>query len=241
MIRGEPLTAIVPARGGSKGIPRKNLYRIDGETLVERTIRLARESGRVDRVLVTTEDPEIYQVAKALDAAPPSLRPDELARDNSRTIDAVHHLIGDAEIDRGYLLLLQVTSPLRTVADLQALCVRLESNPGADAIASVVRHDAPHPNKIMKIEGPYLKSYLGTPPSVPRQTLPIVYALNGAFYLTSLDVVLKQGTFLPEHTLPFEMPPERSVNLDGPLDLLLLEALLKQRADADPSDRRTGG
>jgi CMP-N-acetylneuraminic acid synthetase len=240
MIRGEPLTAIIPARGGSKGIPRKNLYQIDGETLVERAIRMARDSGRVDRVLVTTDDPEIYQIAKAQGVAPPSLRPDQLARDNSRTIDAVHHLISDAQIGRGYVLLLQVTTPLRNSADLRALCERLESHPEADAIASVVRHDAPHPNKIMKVDGPYLKSYLGTPPSVPRQSLPIVYALNGAFYLTSLDVVLKQSTFMPEHTLPFEMPPERSVNLDGPLDLLLLEALLKQRADVNPNDRETG-
>ena len=93
MIRNEPLTAIIPARGGSKGVPKKNLYRIDGETLVERAIRLARQSGRVDRVLVTTDDPEIYAIAKAHDAAPPSLRPSALATDDARTIDAVQHLI----------------------------------------------------------------------------------------------------------------------------------------------------
>jgi N-acylneuraminate cytidylyltransferase len=234
MIRNEPLTAIIPARGGSKGLPRKNLYQIDGETLIERAIRVAQDSGRVDRVLVTTDDPEIYQIAKARAAAPPSLRPWHLARDNSRTIDAVHHLIGDAQVDRGYLLLLQVTSPLRTSADLVSLCERLEAYPEADAIASVVRHEAPHPNKIMKIDGPYLVSYLGTPANVPRQTLPVVYALNGAFYLTSLSVVMEQHTFIPERTLPFEMPPERSVNLDGPLDLLLLEAILKRRVDVSP-------
>jgi CMP-N-acetylneuraminic acid synthetase len=227
MIRNEPLTAIIPARGGSKGVPRKNLYRIDGETLVERAIRLARESGRVDRVLVTTDDPEIYEIAKALDAAPPSLRPRALATDQATTIDAVHHLIEDANVRSGYLLLLQPTSPLRRVEDLQTLCARLETQSDADAIVSVVRHDAPHPNKIMKIEGAYLKSFLGTQASVPRQSLPIVYALNGAFYLAPQRIVIEQRTFMPERTLPFEMPPERSVNLDGPLDVLLLEALLR--------------
>jgi CMP-N,N'-diacetyllegionaminic acid synthase len=228
MIRNEPLTAIIPARGGSKGVPKKNLYRIDGETLVERAIRLARESGRVDRVLVTTDDPEIYEIAKARDAAPPSLRPATLATDDARTIDAVQHLIGDANVTGGYLLLLQPTSPLRTAEDLKALCVQLEARPEADAITSVVRHDAPHPHKIMEIEGTYLKSFLGTRASAPRQTLPAVYALNGAFYLAPFRVVMEQRTFMPERTLPFEMPPERSVNLDGPLDLLLLEALLKR-------------
>jgi CMP-N-acetylneuraminic acid synthetase len=210
-------------------LPRKNLYRINGETLVERTIRVAEESGRIERVLVTTNDPEVYSIAKAHGAAPPSLRPEHLARDDSYTIDAVRHLINDAQLDRGYVLLLQVTSPLRTAADVRALCDQFEANPDADAIASVVRHDAPHPNKIMKIDGRFLKSYLGTPANVPRQSLPVVYALNGALYLTSLAIIVRQRTFMPERTLPFEMPPERSVNLDGPLDLLLLEAILERQ------------
>ena len=229
MIRNEPLTAIIPARGGSKVVPKKNLYRIEGETLVERAIRLARESGRVDRVLVTTDDPEIYAIAKAHDAASPSLRPPALATDDARTIDAVQYLLTDAKVTGGYLLLLQPTSPLRTADDLKALCAQLEAHPEADAITSVVRHDAPHPHKIMKIEDAYLKSFLGTLASVPRQTLPVVYALNGAFYLAPHRVVVEQGTFMPERTLAYEMPPERSVNLDGPLDLVLLEALLQRK------------
>ena len=140
----------------------------------------------------------------------------------------MRHLIGDAGIEGGYLLLLQVTSPLRSSDDLAALCDRFEAHPEAEAIASVVRFESPHPNKTMKIEGAYLTSYLGTQASVPRQSLSPVYALNGAFYLTSLDVVRAKHTFLPPKTLPFEMPPERSINLDGPLDLLLLEALLQR-------------
>lgn len=230
MIRSERLTAIIPARGGSKGIPRKNLLRIEGETIVERAIRLARESGRVDRVLVTTDDPEIYELAKLHDAAPPSLRPPHLATDLATTIDAVIHLIDDADVEDGYVLLLQPTSPLRTASDLDRLCKLFEANPEALAIASVVRHDAPHPNKIMTIDGGYLRSYLGTNPSVPRQSLPVVHAINGAFYLVPRQIVMEQRTFLPERTLPFEMPVERSVNLDGPMDLLLLEALLKSRS-----------
>jgi len=227
MIRNEPLTAIIPARGGSKGVPGKNLYRINGETLVERAIRVARDSQRVDRVLVTTDDPEIFEIARALDAAPPSLRPASLATDQARTIDAVQHLIEDAQIEGGYLLLLQPTTPLRRADDLQRLCEQLEAHAEADAIVSVVRHDAPHPHKIMKIEGGYLESLLGTEANVPRQNLPAVYALNGAFYLAPHQVVVEQRTFMPKGTLPFEMPPERSVNLDGPLDLLLLKALLQ--------------
>ena len=79
----------------------------------------------------------------------------------------------------------------------------------------------------MKMEGGYLSSFLGTEASVPRQSLPAVYALNGAFYLAPRDIVVVQRTFMPKRTLAFEMPPERSVNLDGPLDILLLEALFE--------------
>ena len=226
MIRGEQLTAIIPARKGSKGLPGKNTYRIKGETLVERAIRLAQDSGHVDRALVTTDDPQIYQIARRLDAAPPSLRPSELASDTSLTIEAVRHVINDARVISGYIMLLQVTTPLRTDADLKGFLEKFESNPDAEAIVSVVEHTAPHPEKVMKMDGKFITTYLGNNPSVPRQTLPGVFALNGAFYLTSLEIIMTQGTFMPARTIPFVMPPQRSVNLDGPLDLLLLEALL---------------
>jgi CMP-N,N'-diacetyllegionaminic acid synthase len=228
MIRGERLTAVIPARGGSKAIPRKNMLRIGGETIVERAIRLARESGWVDRVLVTTDDPEIYYIANQHDAAPPSLRPAHLATDLATSIDAVNHLIIDADINEGYVLLLQPTSPLRSIEDLDALCRSFEANPEAQAIVSVVRHDSPHPNKIVTINGGYVRSYLGTNPSVPRQSLPIVHAINGAFYIVAKRTLVEQQTFLPERTLAFEMPIERSVNLDTPIDLLLMQALLKK-------------
>ena len=228
MIRGERLTAIIPARGGSKTIPRKNMLRIEGETIVERAIRLARESGWVDRVLVTTDDPEIYAIAKLHDVAPPSLRPAHLATDLATTIDAVNHLIVDASIDDGYVLLLQPTSPLRTTDDLDALCHAFEANPEAQAIVSVVRHDSPHPNKIVTINGGYVRSYLGTNPSVPRQSLPVVHAINGAFYIVPRQILVEQQTFLPARTLAFEMPVERSINLDTPTDLLLMETLLRK-------------
>jgi CMP-N-acetylneuraminic acid synthetase len=229
MIRGKQLTAIIPARSGSKGIPGKNLYKIDGETLVERSINLAKGNRSVDSVLVTTDDPEIYQIAKNNDAAPPHLRPKELAKDSSLTIDAVKHLLKDADIKNGYILLLQVTTPLRNEQDLTQLIQNFENQPEADAIVSVVLHKSPHPEKLLINKHGFLKSYSGKNPSVPRQSLQNVYALNGAFYLTSIDILEKENTFLPEKTVLFEMPPERSVNLDEPLDLLLLEAILNQK------------
>ena len=226
MIRGEQLTAVIPVRSGSKGIPGKNLLKINGKTLIEHTIEKAKKSDFVDRVFVTTDDPKMYDIAKELDAAPPNLRPARLATDQAKTIDAAEHLLNDTDIHSGYIIVLQVTTPLWTLEDLNGLCIRFEQNSDADGIVSVIKHDTPHPEKLMKIDNGWLKSYMGGDTGIPRQNLPDVYALNGAFYLLSISKMRESQTFVPDQSIPFVMPPERSVNLDGPLDLALLKGLL---------------
>lgn len=229
MIRGQSVTAVIPVRGGSKGIPGKNLYRLGRDTLLERTIKLAQHCSYVDRVLVTTDHPEMYAIAKSYGVAAPTVRPAALATDGAKTVDVVLHLIESAPIPEGYVLLLQVTSPLRTLEDLNELCKTFdEADPTAEAIVSLARHDSPHPDKIQKINRGLVTSYLGRESMVARQFLPEVYTLNGAFYLTHRDVLIGRRTFMPERTLPFIMPEERSLNLDGKLDLFLLEALLEK-------------
>jgi CMP-N,N'-diacetyllegionaminic acid synthase len=226
MLKSQPLTAVIPARRGSKGIPGKNLYRLGRDTLLERSIKLAARSGHVDRIVVTTDDPEMLELARAHGAAPPWLRPAELATDEANAVDAVLHLIETLPVDTGYVLLLQTTSPLRTLADLERLCHTFEESPEARAIVSLTRHDSPHPEKIQELQDGYVRSYLGSSSHRPRQALREVYALNGAFYLTHRDTLVSERSFLPERTLPFVMPPERSINLDTPFDLEVLEALV---------------
>ncbi|MDH4226860.1 MAG: acylneuraminate cytidylyltransferase family protein [Deltaproteobacteria bacterium] len=227
MLNGKTVYALIPARGGSKGIPRKNLYRLGNDTLLERTIKLAKACRYVDSVVVSTDDAEMHELAKKYGVNMPAPRPAHLATDTARTVDVVLHVMEEMSINDAYIFLLQTTSPLRTLADAEGVCGLLEKNTGkADAVASVVRHDSPHPDKIQKIDGGYLKSYLGKESLVARQSLPEVYALNGAFYITHTGVLLRERTFMPEHTLPFVMPKERSVNLDGMMDLYLIEALV---------------
>ncbi len=227
MIKGQPLTAIIPVRGGSKGIPGKNLYRLGRDTLLERSIKLAKSCPYIDRVLVSTDSPEMYEIAKQHAAAPPALRPAALATDTAKTVDVVLDLIETAPITEGYILLLQVTSPLRTLSDLNALCEQFDKG-DADGIVSLVEFDAPHPDKIQKIENGMVASYLGKESMVARQQLPKVYALNGAFYLTHRNTLMEKRSFMPARTLPFVMPKDRSLNLDGPMDLFLLECLLEE-------------
>jgi CMP-N,N'-diacetyllegionaminic acid synthase len=229
MIRGQPVTAVIPVRGGSKGIPGKNLYRLGRDTLLERTIKIARLCPCVDRVLVTTDSPEMFDIAQRYGVQAPALRPAELATDNAKTVDVILNLIETAPIDAGWVLLLQVTSPLRTLADLNAFCETFEKGPAdAEGAVSLVHFDSPHPDKIQKIEDGLVKSYMGKESMVARQSLSTVYALNGAFYITHRDTLLGSRSFMPARTLPFVMPEERSVNLDTMADVYVLEALLQR-------------
>lgn len=221
----QTITAIVPARAGSKGIPGKNLWSYDGVSLLARAIRLGQHCNRVERVIVSTDSVEMQALAIAEGAECPHLRPAELASDIATTADAVRHVIETMEVKSDNILLLQVTSPLRRLADCNAFLDRyIESK--APAATSVVKVDEPRPEKLKKLEQGVLISYSSNHFEGPRQALPQPYALNGAFYAIARDVFLRQCKFLPEGTIGFEMPPERSHNLDSMLDLNILQAML---------------
>lgn len=229
MLRGQSVTAVIPVRGGSKGIPGKNLYRLGRDTLLERAIKIAKLSPYVDRVLVSTDSQEMYDIAQRYAAAAPTLRSAELAADNTKTVDVILDLIDTAPIECGWILLLQVTSPLRTLGDLNAFCEAFENGPTeAEGSVSLVHFDSPHPDKIQKIENGLVQSYLGKESMVARQSLPVVYALNGAFYLTHRSTLLSCHSFMSPSTLPFVMPEDRSVNLDTMSDVFILEAMVQR-------------
>jgi CMP-N,N'-diacetyllegionaminic acid synthase len=220
------ITAIIPARSGSKGIPGKNLWTYDGVSLLARAIRLGRHCGRVERVIVSTDSEEMQAIAIAEGAECPRLRPAELASDTATSAAVVRQVMTDMKVTSEHLLLLQVTSPLRTLGDCNAFLDFYFASK-APASTSVVKIDEPRPEKLKKLEQGVLKSYLNVHYEGPRQSLPQPYALNGAFYVIGREVFLHQGKFLPEGTTGFDMPPERSHNLDSLQDLQVLEAMLK--------------
>lgn len=220
------ITAIIPARAGSKGIPGKNLWSYDGITLLARAIRLGRHCNRVERVIVSTDSVEMQSIARAEGAECTRLRPIELASDTASSAAVVRHVINDTTVTSNHLLLLQVTSPLRTLADCNAF-LDMYFTSQAPAATSIVSIDEPRPEKLKKLEQGRLKSYLATHFEGRRQDLPQPYALNGAFYAIGREVFLRHGKFLPEGTVGFEMPPERSHNLDSQQDLQILEAMLQ--------------
>ncbi len=219
------ITVIIPARAGSKGIPGKNLWAHEGISLLARAIRLGRHCDRVDRVIVSTDSTEMQSIALAEGAECPILRPADLASDTATSASVVRHVIDTLNVTSDHILLLQVTAPLRSLADCNTFLDHYLASK-APAATSLVKLDEPRPEKLKKLEAGKIKSYLGTDYEGPRQALPQPYALNGAFYAIQRDVFLQQQKFLPEGTVGYEMPCERSHNLDSTQDLKILEAML---------------
>lgn len=227
MIHGKRILAIVPARGGSKGIPRKNVKEIGGKPLIAWTIEAAQKSKYIDHLVVSTEDHEIASVSRSY-GAEVLLRPEELAQDDTPGIDVVLHAVEQLQ-GYSYVVLLQPTSPLRTTEDIDQCLESLVSN-GAPACVSLCEVDQPphwmyivnEQNKLQPIVDNINQYYR-------RQEIPKTYALNGAIYVAETEWLFLKKSFLSEETLPFIMPRERSIDIDVPFDLEFADIVLRQR------------
>jgi len=227
------ILGLITARGNSKGIPKKNIAPAAGRPLIAWTIEAARWARSIDRVVVSTDDPEIAAVSRQWGAEVPFSRPDELARDDSPHIPVVIHAVEWLMKEEGYhpdyVMLLQPTSPLRESQDIDA-AVALAVEKGADAVVSGFEAPA-HPYIIKRIDAQgRLADYVDCPEGyLPRQALPPAYALNGAVFLVRRQVLLDEQTLYPANTLAYIMPPERSLDVDTPWDLHLADLILRDK------------
>ena len=225
------ILAVIPARGGSKGIPYKNLKKIAGLTLVEHAVKVALNCPLIYRTILSTDDPKIAKVGKKAGADVPFLRPRQLAGDKSRTVDAVLHLLKNIQDEPEIILLLQPTAPIRNSRQVSEALDLLMNNKKADAIVSVVPLDEPHPLKTKTIEDDWLRPYFrGADSQVPRQLLSKAYKLNGAIYAVRREALLEERSFLPKKTIPYVMPVETGINIDSFFDLIILKSLIKAKA-----------
>jgi CMP-N,N'-diacetyllegionaminic acid synthase len=227
MIDGQRVLAIVPARGGSKCVPRKNLEIVGGRSLLARTLEVARESHYVDRIVVSTDDQEISEEALRCGGDVPFLRPQEIAGDETPTIDAVLHAL-DHFPDFGIVVVLQPTSPLRTVGDVDG-CLGKLSTSQAPACVSVVRAKN-HPFWTFRAENDgtltcFVAPSLGAP--TRRQDLPDAWALNGAVYVGRVPWVRVHRSFLHAGTVGYVMPQHRSLDIDTPEDLAVARRIIE--------------
>ena len=192
MYQGKTCVAIIPARGGSKGIPRKNIKEIAGKPLIWYSINSALKSAYIDKVVVTTDDEEIRRVAIECGAQAPFLRPAELAIDRARSLPVVQHAVKWMQDNEGksfnYVMLLHPTSPFKTSEDLDE-CIRIAVEKDADSVISMYALSNFSIAKLKRItdEGfivPFLPEYPEGNDPIPRHELPTMYKRNAAIFLT---------------------------------------------------------
>lgn len=222
------ILAIIPARCGSKGFPNKNIAKIGNKTLLELAVNMGVQSDLVDDVYISTDCEAYEKIAINAGASSLGLRPKELATDSAKSIDAIIDVMQKIKEVYTHVVLLQPTSPLRKPSDIEQMIALMEEQ-NADASVSVVQLEEPHPYKLKSIDTDgYIKPFMkGTTSEVPRQSLPKVYALNGAIYITKTKVILKEKTFLPKKTIPYLM--QNNINIDTEEDFLFLESMYKNK------------
>lgn len=223
---------LITARGGSKSIPQKNVRLLAGKPLIAWTIEAALRSQGLSRVIVSTDDEEIARVSREWGADVPFMRPAELAQDDSPHLGVIRHALGwlasENEPELDYLMLLQPTSPLRTTADIDS-AIALCKEKDADAVVSVcLTHDHPYLTKQLTPDGRLLDFVEKPPGYLARQTLPPAFALNGAIYLVRRSLLLERDDWYTDRTFAYIMPAERSLDIDTPWDLHLVDLILRE-------------
>jgi CMP-N,N'-diacetyllegionaminic acid synthase len=221
------VAGIIPARGGSKGLPRKNLRLLNGLPLIAYTIRAALEARFLDVVVVTTEDEEIAAVAET-HGARVIRRPHSLATDAVQNTAVVRHALGLLGEDVTHVVLLQPTSPLRRSADIDH-CVELLLKSAASSVMSVTPVDH-HPGKALRIGegGEAIPFTNASDMESRRQDLPRVYRQNGAVYAIGRDDFVTRDRFILSPCLVHMMPAETSIDIDSEFDLVFAELLLNK-------------
>jgi CMP-N-acetylneuraminic acid synthetase len=225
----ENIISIIPARGGSKGLPRKNIAMLNGKPLIAYSIESALKSNFMNRVIVSTEDEEIAEISKKY-GSEVMKRPIELAGDNTSTISVVKHVLNQLECE-GYhvkvLVLLQPTTPLRTSVDIDA-AIQLFLASNCQSVISVCEMGH-SPYWSFEVEKGHMKplfgkKYLG----MRRQDLPKVYMPNGALFISSPEEINRADSFYSSRIIPYIMSAERSIDIDCEMDLLEAEIILKK-------------
>jgi N-acylneuraminate cytidylyltransferase/CMP-N,N'-diacetyllegionaminic acid synthase len=226
--------AIIPARGGSKGLPRKNIALLNGLPLISYPINAAKKSKYIDRVIVSTEDLEIFKIALDCGAEAPFLRPSELATDDAKTSDVINHVIFELKRQGDYyniIVLLEPTSPFTEYRDVDSALSLLESNfSGIDSIVGISQVKEVHPDYLVRLNTnglirPYAST--GFSETLRRQDLEPLYFFDGSLYISKTDVYIKKNSFYHDRTFGYEMPRWKSYEIDDYYDFLIAETIAK--------------
>ena len=218
--------AVVPARGGSKRVPGKNVRMVGGKPLIAWTLGAARASRYIDHLAVSSDSKEILELASRIGCDTPLQRPDALATDETPGIDPVLHAL-DALPGYDVVVLLQPTSPLRRPADIEA-CIEKFASPGVNACVSVTP-SGENPEWLYRLDP---RERMIPAASRTAGTEGPIYLLNGAVYVARSPWLREHRTFLTPETIGYAMPGEYSIDIDTPQDLALADWMLNQRSNS---------
>ena len=227
---------VIPARGGSKGIPTKNLAPLCGRPLLAYTADAVNDSRKLTRTIVSTDDERIADCARSLGLEVPFIRPSSLAADDAPMLPVLQHAIRALRaggFDTDMVVLLQPTSPLRRGQHIDAAIDWLQRVRG-DSVVSVV--EVPHqfnPISVMRVDEGLLKPFLETSAPTRRQDKPRLYARNGPAVLAVHARVIEDGSLYGAESWPLIMTPEESLDIDTPWDLRVAESVLAARSNAN--------
>jgi len=227
----EKVLAIIPARGDSKGIPRKNLYPLNGKPLIAYTIEATLKSKLLTRSIISTDSKEIAEVAEKYGGDVPFIRPNVLANDTASSIDVVKHAVKELEKADGvrynYAVLLQPTTPLRLSEDIDKVVQKLISTQ-CDTVITMVDVGAFHPARMYRIENDRLVGIMEESIAMRRrQDLPPIYIRSGDVYACKRDIIFNRNSMLGNDCRPLVISPNRAINIDTLRDIVLAEYLLK--------------
>lgn len=232
MIKNKKIIAIIPARGGSKGVPRKNIKLLNGKPLISYSIRAALKSKFIDRVIVSTDDKEIAEIAKRYKAEVPFLRPAELARDTSPTLPVLQHAVKYLEEKENYktdlIVLLQPTTPLILASDIDNAIKQLIKTKTNSCVSICKISERPEWMYIFK--GNKIKQFLNVNEKTGRrQNLLRLFRLNGGIYAITRNNLMENNKIIDKsNSSAIIMPIERSIDIDEPVDFPVIEAIIKQ-------------
>lgn len=233
MIAGKKVLGLIPARGGSKGLPGKNTRDFCGRPLIRWTIDAALESGCLDDLVVTTDSRDIAEIARGGGAEVPFLRPPELATDTASSIDVVIHALDwmqAAGRPFDIVVLLEPTSPLREASDIQA-GVSLLLSSRAGSVVGVCRAESTHPAFMYRQGGDgRLAPFLDVQPTgLRRQDIEPVFYLEGSLYVSWIDVFRHRRSFYHDDTVGYEVPKWKSIEIDDMTDFVMAEAVARHK------------
>lgn len=232
MIDEHKVVCVIPARGGSKGVPRKNIKQLAGKPLIAYTIEQALQSQYIDRIIVSTEDNEIAEISKHYGAEVPFIRPVALSGDQVATVDVLLHTIKWLEEEEKYdfdiFVLLHTTTPLRAVKDIDS-CIEMLKDTKADNIFSVTEsHRNPYFNMVeITPNGKVQLSKKGSFSS--RQSAPKVYDMNASIYVWWKDILKREGKIFLNGSQVYVMSKERSIDIDDNIDFKIAEIMMVEQ------------